>query len=113
MATLIDITRTRGDTQRIVLVISDKATGQPVNIAAWTSFKMSVDPSKTPEDDSAMLEQMNGTILSGGLDGRVYFVPAGTIPAGKYFYDAQAVDSNGEKYTFAAGKYNVIQDITK
>lgn len=112
MATTIDITRTRGDTQRIVFIISD-SSGQPVNIGAWTAFKMSVDPQKAPEDDSAMLEQMTGAISSGGADGRVHFVPVGTIPAGKYFYDAQALDSNGEKYTFAAGKYNVNQDITK
>jgi len=56
---------------------------------------------------------MTGIITSGGLDGRVHFIPSGTIAAGRYFYDAQALDSNNEKFTFAAGRYTVIQDITK
>jgi len=113
MATTIKITRTRGDTQRIGLIISDAATDAPVNIAAWTAFKLTVDPSKAPEDDSTKVEQMTGIITSGGLDGRVHFVPSGNIPPGVYFYDAQALDSNGEKYTFAAGGFTVTQDITK
>ena len=56
---------------------------------------------------------MTGVITAGGSDGRVHFIPAGTIDAGAYFYDAQALDSNGEKVTFSEGKYKVSQDITK
>lgn len=113
MATTIDLERTRGDTQRIILEISDTKTGEPTNISGWTAFKLTVDPSKAPVDAASKLEEMVGAITSGGADGLVHFIPTGTIAPGKYFYDAQALDSNGEKYTFAKGKYVVIQDITK
>jgi len=112
MSTTIDLDRTRGDTQRIVMRITD-AAGAAVNISAWTQFKLTVDPSKAPADGTTKLEEMIGIISSGGTDGRVHFIPSGTIAPGKYFYDAQALDSNDEKYTFAAGRYTVTQDITK
>ena len=112
MATTIDLDRTRGDTQRIVLRITD-AAGAAVDISSWTQFKLTVDPSRAPVDNTTKVEEMLGTITSGGLDGRVHFIPLGTIAAGRYFYDAQALDSNVEKYTFAAGRYTVTQDITK
>lgn len=112
MATTIDIERTRGDTQRIILRITD-ASGAAVDVSGWTAFKLTVDPSRAPEDGTTKLEEMTGIITSGGLDGRVHFIPSGTIAAGRYFYDAQALDSNIEKFTFAAGRYTVIQDITK
>ena len=112
MATAIDLDRTRGDTQRIILRITD-STGAPVDISLWTAFKLTVDQSRAPVDGTTKVEEMIGTITSGGLDGRVHFIPTGTIAAGRYFYDAQALDSNAEKFTFAAGRYTVIQDITK
>lgn len=89
------------------------AAGAAVNISGWTLFKLTVDPNKAPADNTTKVEEMNGIITSGGADGRVHFIPSGTIPPGSYYYDAQAIDANGEKYTFAAGKYKVIQDITK
>ena len=112
MATSIDLDRVRGDTQRIIMRITD-AAGAAVNISQWSAFKLTVDPSKAPEDATTKVEEMTGIITSGGLDGRVHFIPSGTIPAGRYFYDAQALDSNDEKYTFASGRYTVTQDITK
>ncbi|MBX9912406.1 MAG: hypothetical protein K2Y25_00770 [Pseudomonadaceae bacterium] len=111
MTASIDISRKRGDTKRIVFVI--KSGGKAVNISSWTAFKLTVDPSKEPIDATTLAEQMTGALTAGGGDGRVHFLPAGTIPAGGYFYDAQALDANGEKVTFAEGKYKVSQDITK
>jgi len=109
MTATIDITRKRGDTRRIVFDITED--GAPVDVTSWTAFKLTVDPSKSPADDTTKVEQMTGG--GGGIDGRVYFIPAGTIEPGAYFYDAQALDSNAEKITFAEGKYKVTQDITK
>ena len=106
-----DIERKRGDTRRMVFVI--KSNGSPVDISTWTAFKLTVDPSKAPIDGTTKLEEMTGVITAGGSDGRVHFIPAGTIDAGAYFYDAQALDSNSEKVTFSEGKYKVTQDITK
>jgi hypothetical protein len=106
-----DIERKRGDTRRMTFVIRDGST--VVDISAWTAFKLTVDPSKAPPDGTTKLEEMTGVITSAGVDGRVHFIPAGTIAAGAYFYDAQALDSNAEKVTFSEGKYKVTQDITK
>ena len=108
MPTNVDITRKRGDTRRISFTITQD--GAPVDVSAWTGLKMTVDPSKAPETSATMVEQMLGAVGAGGV---VYFVPTGTIEPGKYFYDCQAVDDNGEKVTFAEGKYSVTQDITK
>lgn len=113
MATVIDIERTRGDTQRIILKITDDATGLPADISSWSDFKLTVDPSKDPEDGTTKVEEMTGALAGAGTDGRVYFIPSGATAAGKYYYDAQALDANAEKYTFAKGKYVLIQDITK
>lgn len=106
-----DIERKRGDTRRIVFVVKDGGTA--VNISAWTAFRLTIDPSKTPADGTTKLGEMVGAITSGGADGRVHFVPSGTIAPGAYFYDAQALDANGEKITFSEGKYKITQDITK
>jgi hypothetical protein len=111
MTATIDIARKRGDTRRLIFAIQD--SGVAVDISAWTSFVLTVDPSKAPADTSANLEQMTGALTTDGTDGRVHFIPSGTIAPGAYYYDAQALDANGEKYTFAQGKYKVTQDITK
>ena len=106
-----DIERKRGDTRRIVFRVTDG--GVPVDVSGWTAFKMTIDPSKAPTDNTTKVSELTGALSSGGADGRVYFVPSGTIDPGSYFYDAQALDSNSEKVTFSEGKYKVIQDITK
>ena len=106
-----DIERKRGDTRRMTFVIRD-ASG-PVDISAWTQFKLTIDPNKAPPDATTKIEERVGLISSGGLDGRVHFIPSGTIDPGNYFYDAQALDSNAEKVTFSEGKYKITQDITK
>jgi hypothetical protein len=106
-----DIERKRGDTRRITFRIMDGST--PVDISAWTQFKLTIDPNKAPPDDTTKLEERVGAISSGGVDGRVHFIPTGTIDPGSYFYDAQALDSNMERVTFSEGKYKITQDITK
>ena len=88
MPATIDISRKRGDTRRIVFEITQD--GAPLPIVGWTAFKLTVDQSKAPADNTTLAEQMTGAITSGGTDGRVHFIPAGTIPPGSYFYDAQA-----------------------
>lgn len=111
MTATIDIARKRGDTRRLIFVV--KADGVAVDISGWTAFKLTVDPTKDPVDDTTKLEQMTGTLTSGGTDGRVHFIPAGTIAPGKWRYDVQGTDTNGEKVTICEGVYSVTQDITK
>ena len=56
---------------------------------------------------------MTGALSTDGKDGRASFTPLGTLAVGKHYYDAQALDSNGEKITFAEGEYKVTQDRAK
>ena len=111
MTATINISRKRGDTRRMVFVV--KADGVAVDVSGWTGFKLTVDPSKAPVDDTTKLEQMTGAITSGGTDGRVHFIPTGTIEPGKWRYDVQGTDTNSEKVTICEGEYLVTQDITK
>jgi hypothetical protein len=109
---VINIERKRGDTKRLTFTVKD-AAGAVVDISAWTSFLLTIDPAKNPTDNSNNLGQLTGSFTTDGTDGKVYFVPTGTIADGNYFYDAQALDSAGEKCTFVEGKYKLTQDITK
>ena len=110
-----DVVRTRGDTYRIVFRVKEKHTDASVDITSWTAFIMTVDPSKEPTDTSKNIGQIAGVIIDGAT-GVVGFSPVGAVSEatpGKYHYDCQAVDDNGEKRTFIKGKYEVKQDITK
>lgn len=110
--TKIKIERKRGDTKRMVFRIKDQETGDAIDITSWTSFLLTVDPAFNPADDTDNLFQIIGAIIDGPT-GRVGFTPAGTTAPGNYYYDAQALDDNTEKVTFAEGEYILIQDITK
>lgn len=111
--TTINIERKRGDTRRIIFKVKAKDTGLAIDLTGWTGFLLTVDPSKSPVDALNNIGQITGVVIGAATDGRVGFSPPGTFPIGNYFYDAQALDANTEKVTFAEGKYKVIQDITK
>ncbi len=113
MTYVIDIERPRGDTKRITFTLIDPDTSAAADISGWTDFKLTVDASSEPTDNTANIGQLTGSLLTDGTDGKVYFVPTGTWDIGEYFYDAQALDSNSEKTTFVKGAYNILQDITK
>lgn len=113
MTAEVNITRKRGDTKRMVFTIKDPITKEVININAWTAFKMTIDPAKKPVNADNNIGQMDGSLLTDGTDGKVYFVPPGTWDVGKFYHDAQALDSNSEKHTFVEGKYVIEQDITK
>lgn len=109
MATTIDIEKTRGDTRRHTFIIKDDG-GVIVDISAWTLFVMAVTSDKDPTDGTTLQEAMTGVFITDGTDGRIGFTPAGTLPVAKHYYDAQAIDANSEKVTFAEGEYKVTQD---
>lgn len=109
MATAIDIEKKRGDTRRHVFIIKDSA-GAVVDISGWGSFVLSVTSDRSPPDATTLLEAMTGVLATDGTDGRVSFTPTGTLEVARSYYDAQAVDANTEKVTFAEGTYNVGQD---
>lgn len=112
MTTIIDIVKKRGDTRRHTFVIKDSA-GVVVPINGWTTFVLSIHTVKKPIDATTEVEKITGILSTTGVDGRVYFAPSGTLAIGKYYYDAQGIDSNGEKITFVEGKYTVDQDRAK
>lgn len=113
MAYEIDITRTRGDTKRLILTLSNPTTGAVQSIAGWSTFRMGIDTLSAPPDATTNVATLNGSLLTDGTDGKVSFTVPNTIPIGNYFYDAQAVDANSEVYTFARGQFIVEQDRTK
>lgn len=110
--TNLPIERKRGDTRRIVYAIKD-VDKNAIDITLWTAFLLTVDPQKKPVDDTNNLYQVAGVLEGAGINGRVGFSPPGTTVVGSYFYDCQALDGNGEKVTFAEGKYKLTMDITK
>ena len=108
------ITRKRGDTYADEITVTSETTGQPINITGYT-FKMTLDPSKTPVDASNNLYQLTGAIIDAAA-GRVEFAPsllqANQTP-GTYYYDVQMIDGAGRIRTIALDKYVYSQDITK
>jgi len=113
MAYSLDIVRTRGDTKRIIMRLYSPTTGAIQTIAGWSTFRLGIDTRSSPPDASTNVATLTGNLLTDGTDGAIYFVNPGSIPAGNYYYDAQAVDSASEIYTFAKGRFIIEQDRTK
>ena len=111
MIASIDISRKRGDTRRHIFAITD--SGSAVDISGWTEFVLAVNSDSEPIDLENQLGTINGELTTDGTDGRVHFIPPEDWPVESYFYDAQALDSNGERITFVQGRYSITQDIAK
>lgn len=78
------------------------------------SFVLTVDPSKTPADNTTKLFSLTGVITDAPA-GKVSFTPSAPQAdhVGRYYHDIQMVDGSGAKRTIAVGKYVLKQDITK
>lgn len=111
MTTTVNIVKKRGDTKRITFTIQSK-NRTPVDITNWTAFKLTLNTSPSPIDETTQVIQRTGTV-SDGPNGKVWFPVTGTVAVGTYYYDMQGVDENGEINTLVSGKYTVEQDITK
>jgi hypothetical protein len=104
------ITRKRGDTYPIEILVS--SDGDPLDVSNCT-FKLTVDPSKAPVDDTNNVIVLTGTLP--GDTGRVNF-PLTDNQAdhlGKYYYDIQMTDGAGIIRTLLSDKFVWTQDITK
>ncbi len=110
---MTDIVRRRGDTYADEFIIKSATTGQPIPIAGY-QFKLTVDPEAAPANADNNLFQVDGQIID-ALNGRVEFPPLAdqVDHVGSYFYDVQMIDGAGRKRTVVAGKYKLVQDITK
>lgn len=111
MTKILNVSIKRGDTQRHFFTL--KAGKAPIDISSWTTFVLTVNTEKAPANTDNQVGSIAGQFVTDGTDGRISFTPPGTWAVGDYFYDAQAIDANGEKITFVEGSYKVQQDITK
>lgn len=98
-----DITRTYGDTRRIGMRISDGF--EPITLAGWVSFKLVVAASPAALEADELMS-VDGIVVDSS-EGRIAFTPLGTVPVGNYYYNARAVDGNGEVVTLKKGRYLV------
>lgn len=106
-----DCTRRRGDT--VPFNIQVTSGGSPVDITGY-SFRLVVDPSEAPVDDSNELFEVAGTITD-AVNGRVSF-PISTANAdnvGNYFYEVEQTDASSLIRTILAGEWNFTQDVAK
>ena len=113
MTSIINITRTRGDTFPFVITLKDSA-GAVIDVSA-DSFLLTVDPSESPTDNTANLFQLTGTLFTDGTDGKVQFEhSAGNADnVGEYFHDIEQTDGSSKIRTIARGDFILEQDITK
>ena len=103
---------TRGDTPVIPVEVKDGSSAS-YDITGGT-FVLTVDPSQTPEDDSANVFSVAG-VISDGPGGKVSFQPTAVQTdqdPGQYFYDIQMTLS-GTIRTILKGFFTIEQDITK
>lgn len=107
-----DICVKRGDrrTQRFRLM----SNGVPVDVAGL-SAKLSVNPNKTPDDESEQLFEITGIQSSPTTLGYFDFTPSAPQALQEpdtYFYDVQVTDSFSKPVTIAEGQWMVEADIT-
>ena len=112
-----DIEYSRGDSYPISIRIKDKFTGEYIDITGY-SFILTVDPNKAPLDATANIFEVDGILDPDQVTntGRVSFKPteSDTDNVGKFYYDIQFIDADGNKRTFVKGfKFTIGQDISK
>jgi hypothetical protein len=111
---VIDLTVKRGDNRSIVFQISED-DGSASDLTSWASPVLAVNSEKTPTDITNEQFKVTGAIPT-PTNGRIGFTPTTSntdLTPGVYFYDAQVLDDQGNKWTFAEGKFTITQDIAK
>lgn len=108
----VNITRYRGDTWGPEFAIQQSGAAYDITDH---SFKLSVNPSRTPADATAQEFQVTGSIVD--ATGGIVKFPLGSSEAaldpGTYYYDVQETDDAGAVRTIIVGTWTVTQDITK
>jgi len=113
MTDTINIEKKRGDTKRHTFTVYEPNGVDVKDISAWTQMILTVDPEKSPVDDTNNVARIVGALTIDGLDGKMSFIPTGAVAVGRYFYDVQAIDENNESTTTSEGKYKITQDISQ
>lgn len=106
----------RGDSRAIVFVLSDKVTGDPLDLTGYTAPVMAVNSDPVPVTIADELFKVTGVIDGDPTTGRVSFSPTSVqtdeTPS-TYFYDAQIVDAASGLLTFVEGNFVLKQDRAK
>lgn len=108
-----DICVKRGDRKTHRFFLKDSA-GVLVNVTGLTA-KLSVNPNKTPDDETEQLFEIAGVPASpttlGYFDFKPSAVQALQVPD-VYFYDVQVTDGAATPITISEGQWTVEADIT-
>ena len=110
---MTDITRKRGDTYADKFIIVSEEGSIVVDITGHT-FLLTVDPAEAPTGSGNNIFQLTGTITD-AVAGEVKFAPNASQSnnVGNYFYDLEMTDGSSKIRTIDAGRYTMLQDITK
>ena len=110
---MTDITRKRGDTYADKWIIVSEEDAIVINITGHT-FLLTVDPAEAPTGSGNNIFQLTGTITDAAA-GEVKFAPSVSQAnnVGNYFYDLEMTDAGSLLRTIDAGRYTMLQDITK
>ena len=108
------ITMYRGDSYPITLALTDKTSGNPIDLTGCTLL-LTVDSLEEPPDDTTALFDIPGVLDADPTTGKVTFTPTSTDTGtpGSYFYDVQLTDGDGNIRTVVKSTFTVSQDITK
>jgi hypothetical protein len=110
---MTDITRKRGDTAKLMSYITYGDDGSAVDISGCT-FLLTVDPSKAPVDATNNLFQLVGQVIdSAGGEVAYPISEEQADQVGRYYFDEQMTNPDGEILTIDSGKIKFTQDITK
>lgn len=113
-AAKLNITRYRGDTWTLELILRDTKTKLPRDITGY-SYLLTVNSNRAPVDISTQVVQFVG-VVPGGSDGKIQFpctlAQADQVPS-VYKFDVQETDTSDKDRTIIVGNYSVPQDITK
>lgn len=113
MTQTVNITRRRGDTYPEPFALVDQ-DGAAINLTG-ASLVLTVDPSPAPADASRNVASITGTVTS-AVGGLVQFAPSSgeaDLSPAVYHYDVQLTDSGGAVRTVCAGKWEIVQDVSK
>lgn len=112
---VVDLSYKRGDSRPIPFALT-KADGSIQDLTGYSAAVLSVHSEPKPPDTSTELFKVTGTIVAAA--GTISFSPAEDATGsdqepGRYYYDAQVLDANSKKLTFAEGTFTLTQDRAK
>jgi len=112
--TIPTITFYRGDVYPKQITLTDKKTGQPIDLTGMI-LTLTVNTEKEPLTTDNQLFQITG-VLEDAVKGVVLFTPSvgdNDLLKAKYYFDVSAVAGATFKKTMLKGVWEILQDINK